>query len=99
MSEVRFYKASQDLEDPNTNCKSLKSGQLLLLNHPIAQVVDKHTHEEAHIIFVRQGRIAFQIENQKFEMSVGDTLVVPSNTPHSFTVIGNEPCRTACISI
>ena len=99
MSEVSFYKASQDLEDPNTNCKSLKSGQLLLLNHPVAQVVDTHTHEEAHIIFVRQGKVNFQVEGQTFEMSAGDTLVVPPNTPHSFTVIGSDPCRTACLSI
>ena len=99
MSEVRFYQASQDLENPNADCKSLKTGQLLLLNHPAAQVVDTHTHEEAHLIFVRQGKINFQVQGQTYAMAAGDTLVVPPNTPHSFTVIGDSPCRTACLSI
>ena len=26
MSEVKFYQAGQDLENPNTDCKSLTSG-------------------------------------------------------------------------
>ena len=97
--EVKFYKAGQILDDPNTNCKSLKSGQLLLLEHPAGQVVDDHDHEEAHIIFVRKGKIEFTIDTKAYAMEVGDTLVVPPKTVHSFKTVGDEACLTACLSI
>jgi quercetin dioxygenase-like cupin family protein len=97
--EIRFFRAEEVRQDPNTNCKSLTSGQLLLLKHAAHSHVDMHSHKEAHIIFVRKGNIKFTVDNQVFEARTGDTLVVPRDTEHCFDVVGDEDAHTVCLAL
>ena len=65
----------------------------VLADHPDLMVVafnfsDKgaegklHNHPHIQSTFVRSGRFEFSIDGEKFEVSSGDSFVIPSNAVH-----------------
>ncbi|KAJ3435999.1 hypothetical protein M0812_18043 [Anaeramoeba flamelloides] len=81
------------------NTSSIGTSNVLLLEHSVGQVVDKHAHDEWHMIFVRSGKIQFTVLEAEYNAEPGDSLVIPPNTKHSFKVLGEKPCNTLCLTI
>lgn len=67
--------------------------------HPSGQEAPRHSHEESHLIFVRTGQMRFDLKGEIKEVGPGDLVIVPPGVPHTFKVLGEEPCRTICVSI
>jgi quercetin dioxygenase-like cupin family protein len=42
----------------------------------------EHIHESEQITYVLEGELFFEMNNSVFQLEKGDSIVVPSNTPH-----------------
>ncbi|GAA0197100.1 cupin domain-containing protein [Haladaptatus pallidirubidus] len=58
---------------------------------------EPHTHDETHIIFMRTGEMHWEIGDEEYHATPGDTIVTPANTEHKFEVVGDEPSKTLCL--
>lgn len=39
-----------------------------------------------------QGGLSLELDNQTFELGVGDTVIIKANTRHTYYAIGDESC-------
>lgn len=75
----------------------LEDGEVDVRSHDADKASERHTHDETHIIFVRTGRMLWEVEGEEFHAEAGDTIVTPPETEHKFEVIGDEPANTTCL--
>jgi len=94
--EPRFILAQENQEP-----KSMEIGnaKLDMVVHSIGQQAPKHGHQETHIIFVRSGRMQFDLNGKIQDVVPGDIIIAPPDVIHNFKVTGKEPCQTVCLSI
>lgn len=52
--------------------------------------VPRHSHIHEQISHVIKGKLLFDIDGEKIELGAGQSLLIPSNVPHSVEVIGDE---------
>ena len=45
------------------------------------------------VVFVLEGDMEFVVDNEKFNLSTGEMLMMKKNTPHSLSEIGRASCR------
>jgi mannose-6-phosphate isomerase-like protein (cupin superfamily) len=57
----------------------------------------KHTYEEVFV--VQEGRATFTAGDEEREVSAGDIVIVPANTPHRFVNSGEGPLRQVAIHV
>lgn len=50
------------------------------------------THEYDEVGTVIQGGLSLELDNQTFELGVGDTVIIKANTRHTYYAIGDESC-------
>jgi quercetin dioxygenase-like cupin family protein len=53
----------------------------------VGAVVPEHSHEHEQVANVLQGRVLFRIGDEEREVGAGESVVVPSNAPHTVTVL------------
>ncbi|MFG0245661.1 MAG: cupin domain-containing protein [Phycisphaerales bacterium JB052] len=58
----------------------------------------KHQHDYEHEVFVVSGQAQVLLEGQQHDLTAGDTVYVPANELHQFTVPegASEPFRFLC---
>jgi quercetin dioxygenase-like cupin family protein len=47
-----------------------------------------HTHPYPEVVMIRQGRAEFTVGTEKMEGHVGQTIVIPEGTAHTFRTLG-----------
>ena len=53
-----------------------------------------HVHPNQDEIFhILEGRVLFQVGEERMELGTGDTLFAPRGIPHAFLKIGDQPAR------
>jgi mannose-6-phosphate isomerase-like protein (cupin superfamily) len=52
-----------------------------------------HKHPYAEIFIVQEGRGTFVVGEEEVEAGGGEVLIVPADTPHGFTAIGDTNLR------
>lgn len=57
-----------------------------------------HTHHHAEIIYVKEGRILFEMSDKKFEAGPGDLLIIARMEKHGTHVL-EEPYHRLCVNI
>lgn len=65
--------------------------------HESDKASELHTHNETHIIFMRTGEMHWEVGDEEFHATPGDTIVTPPDTEHKFEVVGDEPSKTLCL--
>jgi quercetin dioxygenase-like cupin family protein len=55
-------------------------------------VVPSHTHPHEQIGYVARGRVLFEIEDDKRELTVGDSYLIPGDVPHEVTALEKSVC-------
>lgn len=65
--------------------------------HDTDKASEPHTHDEAHIIFMRTGEMHWEVGDEEYDATPGDTIVTPARTEHKFEVVGDEPAKTMCL--
>ncbi|MFC6765567.1 cupin domain-containing protein [Natrinema soli] len=65
--------------------------------HDSDKASELHTHDETHIIFIRTGEMHWEVGDEEFHATPGDTIVTPPTTEHKFEVIGDKPSKTLCL--
>jgi quercetin dioxygenase-like cupin family protein len=69
---------------------TLNDGErMMLIEVTLAQgaVVPLHTHPHEQIGYLASGRLLFEVGDERRELSVGDSWLVPSNVPHQVTAL------------
>lgn len=59
--------------------------------HPLSEDFELHKHQTYEIFFFLQGNAHFQVEATRYEMSVGDILIVNYNETHVLHINENHP--------
>lgn len=59
-------------------------------------LIEDHRHPFDEVITVVSGEAVFDIAGNKLLLRVGDRIVIPSNTRHSFKIQGDETCSFIC---
>jgi mannose-6-phosphate isomerase-like protein (cupin superfamily) len=57
----------------------------------------KHAYEEVFV--VQEGRATFTAGDEEREVSAGEIVIVPANTPHRFVNSGDGPLRQVAIHV
>jgi quercetin dioxygenase-like cupin family protein len=52
-----------------------------------------HKHREAEIFYILEGRYLFEVDGERIEVKMGDTVVANGNVPHTFVNIDDRPSR------
>jgi quercetin dioxygenase-like cupin family protein len=67
----------------------------LIENHnPPGASIPLHLHRnEDETFYVVSGEVEFEINGEIVLTNAGGTVYLPRNTPHSFTIVGNEPAK------
>lgn len=52
-----------------------------------------HKHPYQEVFVLQAGRVTFTIGDITLEVSAGNVVVAPANTPHKFTNTGTEPLQ------
>lgn len=94
--EPRFILARQK-QEPETI--EIGNARMNVVVHPIGQQAPVHGHQETHVIFVRSGKMTFEMAGQTQEVGQGDMVIAPPEIVHTFKVVGQEPCQTVCVCI
>jgi len=72
----------------------IPKGQLQMVNWaklPVGKQFQKHYHEDMHEVFVMvQGKSEMIIENKKFQLTVGDAVIVQPHEVHLMKNCGTE---------
>jgi mannose-6-phosphate isomerase-like protein (cupin superfamily) len=50
-------------------------------------------HEQEEWFLVEDGRVVFQVGDQRLTLGPGDSLLGPRGVPHTFSAIGDEPAK------
>jgi mannose-6-phosphate isomerase-like protein (cupin superfamily) len=58
-----------------------------------------HQHPYEEVFIVEEGRATFTGGDEEREVSAGDIVVVPPNTPHRFVNSGDGPLRQVAIHV
>lgn len=67
---------------------------LIEMLYPGGAQVPLHVHTREDELFqVLEGRIAYQIGEQRIEAGPGHTIFAPRDVPHGFEVVSEEPAR------
>ncbi len=69
----------------------------ILSTHPPGLLRKKHKHDETHVIFVRKGKMRYNIEGDCKEVSSGDVVVISPGVHHSSMVLGEGPSNVMCL--
>ncbi len=72
------------------------AGQYALIENydPPGVSIPLHLHRnEDETFYVVSGEVDFQINGETARATAGTTVYLPRNSPHSFTVAGNEPAK------
>ena len=63
--------------------------------HPGAKI-SKHRHPFDEVRMIVKGRLFYNVSGNKILLRPGDKIIVPSNTLHSKSTLGEEPCFSIC---
>lgn len=55
-------------------------------------VVPHHTHPHEQIGYVSQGRVVFEVAEERRELSGGDSYLIPGNVSHQVTALEPSIC-------
>lgn len=69
-----------------------------VVHHDPGTEREEHTHGEEHIIFIRAGRMEWSVDGEARETGPGDTVVTPTDVPHGWKVLGDEPSQVVCVT-
>jgi mannose-6-phosphate isomerase-like protein (cupin superfamily) len=56
-----------------------------------------HRHPYGEVFVLHEGEVEFVVEGEKIPASAGAVVVVPPETTHGFTNVGDDPIRMTCI--
>jgi len=69
-------------------------GGLFLVEHknlsPGGPALHLHLHQEEWF-YVMEGRVAFQVGDQRLELHPGESVLAPRQVPHTFSSVGDTP--------
>lgn len=71
----------------------------LLVDAPPGRGPALHQHPYEEIFIVQEGRATFVLGDEEIEVGAGEIVVVPADTPHSFTTIGTGTLRQIDIHV
>ncbi len=57
--------------------------------------LDQHAHE--HGVYILHGQALLRLENDEYELNVGDVVYIPGNEVHQFFASGQEPFVFLCV--
>jgi mannose-6-phosphate isomerase-like protein (cupin superfamily) len=50
-------------------------------------------HDDDEFFFLIEGELRMLVGDERFDMTVGDTVMLPKGTPHAFSIVGERPAR------
>jgi len=56
-----------------------------------------HRHPYGEVFVLHEGEVEFEVEGEKISASPGSVVVVPPDTVHGFTNVGDGPIHMTCI--
>ena len=57
----------------------------------------QHSHPWEHEVFVVEGQLCVECNDEQHVISAGDAIFVPSDSMHQFTNESNQPARFLCL--
>ncbi len=65
------------------------NSELMLTEHSLVKgaVLPEHSHPHVQLVFLRSGKLTVEMAGEKFEVTEGDSFVIPSGVPHRVTAI------------
>ena len=64
--------------------------------YPPRSTVTDHRHPFDEVRMVAEGQLLLDIAGNRLLLRPGDKIIIPSNTRHSKTVDGDQPCVCIC---
>ena len=99
MSDTELPNYSKFVTPENASERMYFDGcDIHVVEHPPDESREPHTHEEAHIVFMRTGRMRWGVDGEKRETGPGDMVITPGGVPHSYEVLGDEPSKIICVT-
>ena len=68
----------------------LADSEVHVVEHPPGEESPEHTHEEDHIMFMRSGRMRWEIDGEVRQTGPGETILTEAGVPHRFETLGDE---------
>lgn len=65
-----------------------------ICNYPIGSIIQSHSHDFFHFIYVDSGEGIITVENEKYRMLPGLLFPIPKGAEHTFYNSSDEPLRT-----
>ena len=56
-----------------------------------------HRHPYGEVFVLHEGEVEFEVEGEKIPATPGSVVVVPPETTHGFTNVGDAPIHMTCI--
>ncbi|GCE07869.1 cupin [Dictyobacter aurantiacus] len=69
------------------------AGSFIWVCMPPGQGSKLHRHPYQEVFVLQEGQVTFTIGDTRREISAGNVVVAPANTPHKFTNTGTEPLQ------
>lgn len=57
--------------------------------------LDQHAHD--HGVYVLHGRARLRLNDEEYEIGMGDVIYIPGNEIHQFFTLGDEPFGFLCV--
>ena len=98
MKITRFKTAERYSPEPDWNRVSPCQQECVSLEHftkPPGHASPKHSHPNAQVLFVLEGKIVVTGESEECELCVGDTIYIPGDEVHVVT----NPLDTPSVGI
>ncbi len=89
--EIGSQGVSLKLVDNGTKTRAL--GMLLETYQPGASTGEKLRHAGEETGTLLEGRILLEVNGQQFHLTAGESYVIDTGLPHSFTNQADVPCR------
>ena len=75
----------------------LADSEIHVVEHPPGEESPEHTHEEDHIMFMRSGRMRWEVDGEVRETGPGETILTEAGVPHRFETLGDESAYVLCL--
>lgn len=90
---IKNYKSIQELEDFFKE-ELIFPPCITMKKHQISEVFnDFHHHDLYELLYIVSGKVLYSVENQKYELSPGDLMIISPSTLHKLIKINTNPCQ------